>query len=265
MIRLDNIGKKYNKSYVIKDLSLHVYAGDIYGLVGKNGAGKTTLFKLILGLSEADNGTVWIQGENSIKKICKKRKDIGFFIGNNFYDYLSARENLEYYCRIKGIEKKEVDRVLSLVGLLDAKAPYKTFSMGMKQRLGIANAILGNPQIVILDEPINGLDPQGIADIRNLILKLNAEMGTTFIISSHILGELENTATKFGILDHGCIVKEISKEELNKTTKEITVEKNDYERAVNLLNEHGIEILQNERKQNELEEFYFDVVGGEEA
>ena len=118
----------------------------------------------------------------------QSRKKIGFFIGKNFFDYLTAKENLEYYRKLKGIQDKgEIDRVLRLVSLQDTTTKFGSFSMGMKQRLGIANAMLGFPEILILDEPVNGLDPQGIADIRHLIVKLNQEYGTTVIVSSHIL------------------------------------------------------------------------------
>ncbi|MEG1257263.1 ATP-binding cassette domain-containing protein [Clostridium sp.] len=160
MIDLKHINKYYGDFHVTKDLNLHIKKGEIYGLIGKNGAGKTTIFKIILGLSDFSDGQLSIKNSKNYSELLTNRKKIGFFIGKNFFDYLNAKENLEYYRKLKGIEdKKEIDRVLKIVGLHTTTAKYKSFSMGMKQRLGIASAILGNPEILILDEPTNGLDP----------------------------------------------------------------------------------------------------------
>ena len=163
MITLKDIQKSYGTHQVLKDVNLNIHQGEIYGLIGKNGAGKTTIFKIILGLSEFEHGKISIAGSKSNNDLLRARKRIGFFIGKNFFDYLDARDNLDYYCMMKGIkDKKEIDRVLEFVGLQNAKGQFGGFSMGMKQRLGIAGAMLGNPEIIILDEPVNGLDPQGI-------------------------------------------------------------------------------------------------------
>ena len=169
-IEIKNVSKKYKDFYAVKEASLSIEQGKIYGLVGKNGAGKTTLFKLILGLSNQSEGAISINGSTTKQELLNERAHIGFYIGPNFYDYLNAEQNLEYYRKLKGIsDKGEIDRVLKIAGLYGEKKKYKAFSMGMKQRLGIANALLGDPDIIILDEPINGLDPQGILEIRNLL------------------------------------------------------------------------------------------------
>lgn len=186
MISLNRISKSYGKHKVLEDVTVDIYKGDIFGLIGKNGAGKTTMFKVILGLLEFEQGELKIDDEGD--SLEEGRKKIGFLIGSNFFPYMNARQNLQYSCRMQGIkEKSEIDRVLKIVGLDGVKKKFRQYSLGMKQRLGIANAILGNPEILILDEPTNGLDPQGIADIRKLVQKLNEEYGMTVVISSHIL------------------------------------------------------------------------------
>ncbi|MEE0435306.1 MAG: ATP-binding cassette domain-containing protein [Peptococcaceae bacterium] len=264
MISLCHIDKKYGTQQVLEDVNLTIQKGDIYGLIGKNGAGKTTIFKMILGLTNFESGQLSIFGSDSKAALSAGRKHIGFFIGKNFFDYLTARENLDYYRRMKGIrEKDEVDRVLALVGLQKTSAKFGTFSMGMKQRLGIANAMLGNPDILMLDEPVNGLDPQGIADIRHLLVKLNAEYGTTIVLSSHLLSELEHTATRFGILDHGRVLREFTHEVLNVRNDSIRLRVSDYERARQLLLENHIEILQESAVPRALEDYYFELVGGD--
>ena len=168
VISLQGIKKSYGKHTVLENVNMDIQRGDIYGLVGRNGSGKTTLFKVILGLSEYSAGTLSIEGET--QNLSAGRRKIGFLIGSNFFSYMNARDNLNYYRRLKHIkDKHEVDRVLEIVGLENAKGSFKNYSLGMKQRLGIANAILGGPEILILDEPTNGLDPQGIADVRGLV------------------------------------------------------------------------------------------------
>ncbi|MGP6452583.1 ATP-binding cassette domain-containing protein [Streptococcus dysgalactiae subsp. equisimilis] len=262
MITLTNINKTYGEKKVITNLNLHVEKGDIYGLVGKNGAGKTTIFKILLGLSYFQNGTININSIEDPNQLNEQRQHIGFFIGKNFFDYLSAKDNLKYYCRLKNIkDDSEIKRTLKLVGLHGVTAPYKSFSMGMKQRLGIACALLGKPDIIILDEPVNGLDPQGIIDIRNLIKKLNKEEGITFIVSSHILGELEHTATRFGILNQGRIIKEIDQEDLQSQSTMIEIPNEDYRNVLDLLTTHQIPILSANHKKHSLENYYFDLIG----
>lgn len=263
MISLSHINKSYGEHSVLRDVSLTVRQREIYGLVGKNGAGKTTIFKTILGLTEFDKGQLSITKSRSKAELSASRRKIGFFIGKNFFDYLNARENLEYYRRLKGIrDKSEVDRVLWLVELEDAAGSFGSFSMGMKQRLGIANALLSNPEILILDEPVNGLDPQGIADIRNLIIRLNKESGMTILVSSHILGELEHTATRFGIIDQGRVLREITHEDLKVRNDTIQIQVDDCEKASRLLRENHIQILRQTPAYKSLEDYYFELVGG---
>ena len=266
MIRLQGVTKHYGKNQVLKSVNLSVMEGEIYGLIGKNGAGKTTIFKTLLGLSVYDGGKISIDGGNNEKELREARKDIGFFIGKNFFDYMTARDNLKYYCILKGIkDHSEIDRVLNLVGLDRVNTKYKGFSMGMKQRLGIACALLGNPKILVLDEPVNGLDPQGIAEIRHLLQNINKKHGTTIIVSSHILGELEHTATRFGILNDGIITREIDFEDLKKENDEVnlTIHSHEVEKARKILQENDINILDESRKGTSLEEYYFNLVGGE--
>lgn len=228
VISLDNLTKKYDDFTAVKNVSLNVQQGDIYGLIGKNGAGKTTLFKMILGLSKPSSGTVSINASKNNTELLKERNKIGFLIGANFFAYLNAHQNIEYYRKLKGInDENETKRVLEIVGLSDVKKPFKEYSMGMKQRLGIANAILGNPEIVILDEPVNGLDPQGIVDIRNLIKLLNKEYKMTIVVSSHILSELDLVANRFGIIDEGILIKEVDREHLQDNQKVSLILKTD--------------------------------------
>lgn len=177
-IELREVSKRYGKKSVLDGLNITVRQGEIYGLIGKNGAGKTILFKTILGLTEIQGGRVSIDGETTPAGLRKARRKIGFFIGNNFFEYLSAEENLRFYCGVKGIrDTAEIGRVLELVGLSGVKSKFGAFSFGMRQRLGIANAMLGKPEILLLDEPVNGLDPEGIAEIRALFRELAAEEG----------------------------------------------------------------------------------------
>ncbi len=263
VISLKGIEKAYGKHKVLTDVSLEVNKGDLFGLIGRNGAGKTTLFKVILGLSDYQAGSVELFGS---KDLSAGRRRIGFLIGSNFFDYMNARQNLEYFRRMKGIkDKKEIDRVLEIVELAGNKRPVRGFSMGMKQRLGIANAMLGNPDLLILDEPTNGLDPQGIADVRALVQRLNREFGMTVIISSHILGELQHTADRFGIVNNGTVARVITQEDLLSQQKAVRIHVDDLEKAQLALRNAGVEILDTVQETRSLEDFYFDLVGGEKA
>ena len=266
VVRLEHVSKSYGKHAVLKDVNMLVQKGDIYGLVGRNGAGKTTIFKMILGLSERNSGVVSIAESKNEKELFKNRSKVGFLVGTKFYDYLSARENLKYYATVKGIPDKEapaeIDRVLQLVGLENVKTPFKGFSLGMQQRLGIANAILGNPELLILDEPTNGLDPQGIADVRNMIKKFRSEFGMTVIVSSHILGELEHTADRFGFVNEGAILKEITQDDLMEKQASVEISVDDLEKAKKLLTEGGVKITREIHEKSTLEDFYFKLIGG---
>ena len=218
VIKTNNLVKKYGENIVLDNISITVNQGEIYGLVGDNGAGKTTLFRILSGQSNISNGSFELLGESSEKNIMKVRKRIGIIIENpSFYPKMTIEENLEYYRLQRGIPgKKNIDKILKEVGLLEVKKKkFNNISLGMKQRLGLALALLGEPELLILDEPINGLDPSGIIEIRNLLLKLNREKNITIIISSHILSELYNIATCYGFLSKGKLVEELSLKQLN--------------------------------------------------
>lgn len=218
VIKTNNLVKKYGENIVLDNISITVNQGEIYGLVGDNGAGKTTLFRILSGQSNISNGSFELLGESSEKNIMKVRKRIGTIIENpSFYPKMTIEENLEYYRLQRGIPgKKNIDKILKEVGLLEVKKKkFNNISLGMKQRLGLALALLGEPELLILDEPINGLDPSGIIEIRNLLLRLNREKNITIIISSHILSELYNIATCYGFLSKGKLVEELSLEQLN--------------------------------------------------
>ena len=266
VIELKDVKKQYGNHSVLRGVNMQVNKGDIYGLVGRNGAGKTTIFKMILGLSEVTDGTVSVCGSTTKTGLNKNRDRIGFFVGTKFFNYLSAKDNLRYFATIKGIPrsdmKTEIERVLEIVGLQNVKKPVRTFSLGMGQRLGIANAILGNPDILILDEPTNGLDPQGIADVRNMVHRFREEFGMTVIVSSHILGELEHTADRFGIVNNGIVVKEITQEDLQEKKNVIEIEIDDLEKARKILNDGGVKITREMAERSTLEDYYFRLVGG---
>ncbi len=211
--------KKYGKFKSLDELSLHIPKGAIYGLVGKNGAGKTTLIRVICGLQKPTKGSYSIYGvKNTEKSICKSRRRMGAVVETPaIYMDMTAEDNLKQQCLILGVPTYDsVPDILKLVGLdHTGKKRARNFSLGMKQRLGIAVALVGNPDFLILDEPINGLDPQGIIELRELILKLNREFQITVLISSHILDELARLATHYGFIDKGHLVKEISADELD--------------------------------------------------
>jgi ABC-2 type transport system ATP-binding protein len=248
ILRTQDLTKRYRDFTALDKVSLNLYGGDIYGLVGRNGAGKTTFFKCVMGLAKITAGAVEIKGRAT--GLNAQRRHIGFMIGTASFPYLDPRQNLEYLSRVKGIpeRKAEIDRLLKLVGLSGVKKPFKAFSLGMKQRLGLAGAMLGRPPIIVLDEPINGLDPQGVADIRSIIQQENNERGTTFIVSSHILSELDLIATRYGFIEQGQLLQEITHSDLHRHTKKaLIVETNDAEKALTLLRERlGITDLANE-------------------
>lgn len=236
MIEINNISKQYKKFHAVRDVSIQLKPGEVYGLVGKNGAGKSTLFKLILGLTNATTGDVSINGSSSKHALNAQKKHIGFYMGPSFYPYLNARDNLRYVAKFKNIKgDQEVDRVLKLVDLDGVKKPFKSFSLGMKQRLGIANALLGDPEIIMLDEPINGLDPQGILEIRKIISDLGKKHNKTAIVSSHILSELELVADRFGIIDQGVLLKEFDNNS-EEAKKSILLNTSDNHLAAQVLN-----------------------------
>lgn len=220
ILETNELEKKYKDFKALNYLNMHIEKGAIYGLVGKNGAGKTTLIRIICGLQEPTSGTYTIYGEsNNSKSIINVRKRIGAIIESpSIYGELTAKDNLILQYKLVGMPDFDgIQELLKLVGLENTgKKKAKNFSLGMKQRLGIAISLASNPDFLILDEPINGLDPQGIIEIRELILKLNKEKGITILISSHYLDELSKIATHYGFLDNGSIIKEISSVDLMK-------------------------------------------------
>ncbi|MBQ8356762.1 MAG: ATP-binding cassette domain-containing protein [Clostridia bacterium] len=218
ILTTNGLSKQYRHFKALDDLTMHVPKGAIYGFVGKNGAGKTTLIRLICGLQTPTAGNYTLYGiENGTKEISKSRRRMGAVVETpSIYLDMTAEENLREQYRILGLPSfDDIPELLRLVGLSDTgKKKARHFSLGMKQRLGIAVALAGNPDFLVLDEPINGLDPQGIIEIRELILKLNRERRITVLISSHILDELARLATHYGFIDKGHMVKEISAAEL---------------------------------------------------
>lgn len=217
ILKTQNLTKAYKSFVALDSVNISISKGDIYGLIGRNGAGKTTLMKIITTLSNKTSGEFELFGKKDTNLTETKRR-IGCLIENPaFFPNLSAVENLRYYAIQKGIvDKKQIDEAIDLVGLTEAKRKkFKTYSLGMKQRLGIAFAIIDNPDFIILDEPINGLDPIGISELRDLFKKLNQEKNITILISSHILNELYQVANKFCIIEKGKIVKELTKEQLD--------------------------------------------------
>lgn len=206
ILEITNLQKSYKKKRVLDIDSLDIQEGAIYGLIGKNGAGKSTLMKLILGLVKKDEGTIKVFDQEVTPKNQKEvNKDLGALIENpSFYDHLTGYENLEIICQLKGIKKEEIFKTLDLVGLGNVgKKKAREYSLGMKQRLGIAMAFIGRPKLLILDEPINGLDPQGIEEMRNLFKDIVKNTSTSILISSHILDEIEKISSHIGILNDG--------------------------------------------------------------
>lgn len=216
ILKTNNLTKKYNDFVALDNINIEINRGDIYGLIGRNGAGKTTLMKIITTLANKTSGE-FILFNHADNDLTETKRKIGTLIENSsFFPNLSAYDNLKYYAIQKGITNYEqINEVLELVGLIEDKnKKFKNFSLGMKQRLGIAFAILDNPDFIILDEPINGLDPIGISDLRDTFKKLNEEKNITILISSHILSELYLLANRFCIIEKGKIIKELSKEQL---------------------------------------------------
>lgn len=219
IVTMKNLAKKYNTVYALKGIDMELRQGDIYGLVGRNGAGKTTLLRLITGQAYPTEGELSLFQAIGESDLNRERKRLGAIIETpSFYSYLTAEQNLEYYRIQRGIPGRNcIKEVLEEVGLSGAGGKKcKNYSLGMKQRLGLALALMNNPEILLLDEPINGLDPFGIVEIRNLLLKLNQEKKITILISSHILSELSNLVTRYGFIHNGSMIKQLSQEELMK-------------------------------------------------
>ena len=219
VIETKQLTKIYGEQTAVKDINIHVKKGRIYGLLGRNGAGKTTIMKMILGLTSITSGEADVFGQNIKGKEKRIYPRIGAIIETpGFYPNLTGTENLEIFAKLRGTAAPDaVKNALDIVGLpYRDKKLFSKYSLGMKQRLGIANAILHDPELLILDEPTNGLDPIGIAEVRNFIKKLSTERGKTILISSHILSEIALLADDIGIIDHGVLLEEDSMSELEK-------------------------------------------------
>lgn len=237
VLQTNNLTKKYKDFVALDNATITIHKGDIYGLIGRNGAGKTTLMKTITTLTNKTGGSFSLF--DSEEELTESKRRIGCLIESPaFFDNLTAYQNLKYYSIQKGIvDEKQIDKVLKTVDLYkERNKKFKKFSLGMKQRLGIAFAILDNPDFIILDEPINGLDPIGIKEIRDTLKRLNEEEKITILISSHILSELYLIANHFCFIDKGRIIKDISKEELDlECSKCIVIRTKDVQKATVVL------------------------------
>lgn len=297
IFKSDDLCKKYGSFSALNNLNMEIPKDSIYGFVGKNGAGKTTLIRQICGLQTPTSGSFELMGcKNDSKDILRARRRMGAVVESPaIFKDLSARSNLIQQCLLLGLpDFSMVDELLEFVGLADTgKKKAGKFSLGMRQRLGIAIALCGDPDFIILDEPTNGLDPQGIIEIRELIIKLNKEQGITFLISSHILDELSRMATHYGFIDGGSIVRQMSSDELQKECcKSIRMRVNDttllsrvldekrydykilshdtadvYEEVVfsdmaKLCDKVGCSIISMEERDESLEAFYLSLLGG---
>ena len=298
VLTTENLSKSYGRFQALDQLSLHVPKGSVYGLVGRNGAGKTTLIRLVCGLQTPSGGTYMLYGKRSgDRELEKIRRRVGAVVEvPSVYQNMTAEENLKQQYLLLGLPSFEgIARLLELVGLSDTgKKQVRNFSLGMLQRLGIALALAGSPDFLILDEPVNGLDPQGIIEMRELLLRLNREHQITILISSHILDELSRLATHYGFLDRGRLVKEMSAGQLEASArKSIRVEVSDIRalvrgldalgleytirsdkeadiygeisvtRLVLALSKEGCEILQIRKQDESLESYYMTLLGGE--
>ncbi|TCJ03158.1 ABC transporter ATP-binding protein [Cytobacillus praedii] len=235
VLRTNHLSKRYKKQIALDNIDLTIKRGSIYGFIGQNGAGKSTLIRVVTGLAYPTSGSIELFGKGSQQEIIQARKRIGTIIeGPALYPQMTAAENLEAHRLLKGIPGKEcVEKTLALVGLQGiGKKKAKNFSLGMKQRLGLGIALLGDPEFLILDEPINGLDPMGVVEIRELLKKLNQEYGITILISSHILSELHLLATHYGIIHKGELLEQLTVKELNERCQQyIHVKVDDPEKA----------------------------------
>lgn len=243
MIQTTALTKSYKGKTVVDHVNLHVRKGEIYGFVGPNGAGKSTIMKMLLNLVQPDSGEVYILGEKMSDESFECLKRIGSIIENPyFYEKMTARQNLELHCDYMGYHNRErIEEVLHLVNLQNIEGKTVShFSLGMKQRLAIARAILSKPELLILDEPINALDPEGIKEMRLLFQRLQSNFGTTIFISSHILSEVEQIADRIGIITGGRLLKEVSMSDVHEYQAEyMEINVDDVKKAAYLLETHG--------------------------
>lgn len=299
VLQTDALNKYYRHFNALNGLSMNVPKGAIYGFIGRNGAGKTTLIRIICGLQQPTGGSYTLYGKsNTEKDIIKCRRRMGAVVETpSIYLDMSAEDNLKQQYRILGLPSFEgLQEILKLVGLHDTgKKKAKNFSLGMRQRLGIAIALVGDPDFLVLDEPVNGLDPQGIIEMRELILKLNRQRQITVLISSHILDELSKLATHYGFINNGKIIKEISAADLEKACQKcIRIQVTDMEALVRILDKMGFdysiiddssadifakinitqitlaladahcEVLSLNERDESLESYYVNLIGGRE-
>jgi len=244
ILRIKGLTKTFGQTRAVDNVDMCIQRGDIYGFIGRNGAGKTTLIRILLGLCERQSGDIELFGS---KNLFEGRDKTGCIIENPaLFPKMTARDNIIAQSKAVGVKlsSSEIDDLLRVVGLESTgKKKAKNFSLGMKQRLSIALALVGNPEFLVLDEPTNGLDPEGIRDIRNLILKLNKEKSITVLVSSHILGELHKLATRYGVIDKGRLIKEFTAKELDEKTEdgfEIRVKEDDVQTTEEFLKESNV-------------------------
>lgn len=298
VIETKDLVKSYKEKVVVDTVNVHVRKGEIYGFTGPNGAGKSTVMKMMLNLTKPDSGEVLLWGEKVDDRSFECLKRIGSIIESPyFYDKITGRQNLELHCEYIGYhDRARIDETLMLVGLHDVEGKTVShYSMGMKQRLAIARSILARPELLILDEPINALDPEGIREMRTLLRRINQECGTTIFISSHILSEVEQIADTVGIIQDGKLLKEIAMTEIHKwqtdyielevedigrtgfvlehemnimnfkVVSETVIEIYDLTRTVReiteLLVQNGVGIIGIGKKQNSLEDYFFHALG----
>lgn len=246
VIETKGLSKRYKGRYAVSNLNLKIARGDIYGFLGPNGAGKTTTIRMLLGLIKPSNGSVHIFGKPLNKEKLSILRRIGSLVEYpSYYGHLSAIDNLEAIRRIIGAPTARITEVLDIVGLAkEARRPVKGFSLGMKQRLGIASALLGNPELLMLDEPTNGLDPSGILEIRELIKQMPKQHGITVLISSHLLSEVELTAGTVGIIRQGELVFQDTIENLHQQAKgSFLLGVSEPELAMKTLQLHGMQAI----------------------
>lgn len=302
ILQTRDLTRRYGHTLALDHATLSVEKGQIFGLVGRNGAGKTTLIRLISGQSNPTAGEITLFGASTPAALARARSRTGAMVEiPSFYPYLTARQNLEYYRIQRGIPGREcVDEALEQVRLTDTgQKKFKTFSLGMKQRLGLALALMNHPEFLLLDEPINGLDPEGIVEFRELLLQLNRERQTTILISSHILSELSNLATHYAFIEKGRVLESISADHLREKCREcleLTVD--DAARAARVLEEqlgtrdfevlprnklrlytfldqpqtvnrclleNGVGLISAQQRSSDLEDYFLSLIGGHHA
>lgn len=298
VVETKGLTKKYGTTLALNNVSISVHRGEIYGFVGRNGAGKTTLIRVLTGIANPTSGSFTLLGAATKNEQKEARKHIAAMVETPaLYMNMTAHDNLRTTLILKGLKDESLIRSrLEEVGLSDVIASSKKakdFSLGMKQRLGIAMALLGDPELLILDEPTNGLDPEGIREMRELLVNINKSRNITMIISSHILGELSKLATRFGFIDKGVIINEISSDDLfNKVSKSVIIKTDDNVRALAILNEayqnrvtsengsihvaevnnsseivkllvkSDINVVQFREQENGLEDYFINLIGG---